>query len=316
MERLPNELIDRILGYSVDHFSEMIYQGVVCSLWKKIADESLLWFSLQLKYKVRSYYIDVLELKYVHYGARNPEMVRSYYIDVLELKYVHYGARNPEMVRLIREIYELSCTFVPKELTWNPNSDHPPEPPASLPLDHLNFAFQVNTTTIVSQNSKAATELRKWFISYVIYHKKYWKWYCAWMPIFWMDPTKTQTLLKALKAGLLFFVLVSSIILFLLLRYMLYVTPTETRQLEGFLSTSFVRVQTCGNIGNLNVTGFQLISGYFENIQTLNRPTETLELYARDSSVVTFIMEFLTWIVRIRATGRTSWSKVMKTISS
>jgi hypothetical protein len=50
MERLPNELIDRILGYSVDHFSEMIYQGAVCRLWKKIADESLLWFSLKLKY--------------------------------------------------------------------------------------------------------------------------------------------------------------------------------------------------------------------------------------------------------------------------
>jgi hypothetical protein len=75
-------------------------------------------------------------------------------------------------------------------------------------------------------------------------------------------------------------------------------------------------VQICGYIGNLSVTGFQLISGYFENIQTLNRPTETLELYGRDSSVVTFIMEFLTWIVRIRATGRTSWRKVMKTISS
>jgi hypothetical protein len=173
MERLPNELTDRIFEYCVGHFSELIYQGAVCRLWKKIADESLLWFTLKLKYK----------------APRD-------YVDVLEMKFLHCGTRNPEIGRIIRKLYALTCAVVPKKLTWNPNSEHPPpsEPPSSLPLDHLHFAFEVNTTTIVPQNHKTARELRKWFISYVIYHKKCWKWYCYWVPIF-CPPTKTQRII-------------------------------------------------------------------------------------------------------------------------
>jgi hypothetical protein len=103
MERLPNELTDRIFEYCVGHFSELIYQGAVCRLWKKIADESLLWFTLKLKYK----------------APRD-------YVDVLEMKFLHCGTRNPEIGRIIRKLYALTCAVVPKKLTWNPNSEHPP----------------------------------------------------------------------------------------------------------------------------------------------------------------------------------------------
>jgi hypothetical protein len=250
MKRLPNELIDRILGYSVSHFSELIYQGAVCRLWKKIAEGSLLWFSLELKYSIPSDCIDSINIFLQHSGA--------------------------------------------VELYWNPNS---PQPPSSLPLGIYDLIFQVNTTSIISRNHKTASKFRKWFISYVIYHKKYWKWYCYWKHFF-CPPPRTQQFLEHLKTGLRLNIGLPTI-LFLVTGN---VTAAQIRQLRDFLSPYLSGVEICGIIGYLSLTIFLIGSSYFENMRTLNRPKESFSraLFVRESPMVTFIMEMafmlLTWV--------------------
>jgi hypothetical protein len=242
-----NSLIESY-RYSVGHFSELIYQGAVCRLWKKIADESLLWFSLEFKYSIPNDYIES-----------------------------------------IKTILRFSGTL---ELVWNPNS---PQPPSSLPLGIYDLIFQVNTTSIISRNHKTASKLRMWFISYVIYHKKYWKWYRYWKP-FICPPAETQQFIEHLKTGLRLSYCLPTIICIVLS----CVTSIETHQLaDFFFSTRSIGAQFCGLAGYLSVTVFQLFSCYFENIRTLNRPKETLvrALFARDSPIAVFIMEIVSWIV-------------------
>jgi hypothetical protein len=270
MERLPCELMERIFGYSVSHFSELIYQGAVCRLWKKIADESLLWFSLKLQYSVPRNYKSATSMFRLYYCIKDND-------DVSALR----------LLRLYR---------VPKELTWNPNSDHPPEPPSSLPLYILDYAFQVNKTTVVSQNRKTARELRKWFISYVIYHKQYWKWYGDWMPFFcpsmergsFIEQVETVAWLLSVFFTPTLFSLITS------------ATGIESGRLFDCLSNSFFFLRVCGIIGYFSLVIYKLFSCYFKNIRDLNRPKESLAMALTPSesntSMISPIFQLLSWI--------------------
>jgi hypothetical protein len=270
MERLPNELIDRILGYNVEHFSELIYQGAVCRLWKKIAEESLLWFQLNLKYGVPRNYKSATLMFRLYYCAKGNDDQHT-------------------IVRLLIEYRE------PTELVWDPNSDHPPEPPASLPLHILDLAFQVNTTTVIAQNHKTATELRKWFISYVIYHKKYWKWYCAWMPFF-CPPTELLSFIEQVETvAWLFSVLTPTVF-----PLFIYATEIEAGRLFDCLSIFFFFLRVWGTVGYFSLVIYKLFSGYFKNIQYLNRPMENLVVALTPSpsndSMLTPIFQLIAWI--------------------
>jgi hypothetical protein len=55
MEKLPDELLDKIFAYCVDDFRALVPLETICNGWKLVAFSSPLWFALKLAYSRPGY---------------------------------------------------------------------------------------------------------------------------------------------------------------------------------------------------------------------------------------------------------------------
>jgi hypothetical protein len=147
MDNLPCELINKIFDCCVGHFRDLVGLGAVCRAWKKVSDSSFLWFSLELKYQAPCDFKTTI-LKY-----RSTSVEDS-------IKLGH------------PQLWQVSLNHAGRS------------PPSSLPLNIRTFVFLFEQDKNHPKTQATAKEYRNWFMSYLIYHKKIWKWYVDWISFF------------------------------------------------------------------------------------------------------------------------------------
>jgi hypothetical protein len=146
MEKLPDELLDKIFEYCVDNFRALVRLETICNAWKLVAGSSPSWFTLKLAYSRPGYYSVALK-----------PCIRNCFRS--------WKSRPSDR--------ELVCDL--NESVFKPSS---------LALHVMDRSFTVNFVNITDRNKSTARMLRNQFISVFNYYTNLWDYYDELMQFF------------------------------------------------------------------------------------------------------------------------------------